>query len=398
MLLNVAQTVIVDSISLPWRFWGPDRRERRPWRSKIREFHPISNTLLERHSHLSQLLAEAFLSLLQDKLLHCEVEAGPVPAVARVDDDHPRPGRFLILGSSSPDLLRQSSPGRPIVLRVHHPVSPTGAATSATATAKDWRTMLWRGGFPRSWLAATDARSFRWRENYIQGFVERDLRRFGVELNLDPTVHAQALADVLPPSRADGELLLARAVAGRNPPHTEAPHRRIRSRLHDAPASSVRRQHKEASGEVSEAVHPGFTVCSPACWTWTASSTCTDIRPMAPAGRALPWRTSWPRCSRGECTVFTGPAPVRRSISSSSGRGNGWGSRSRRHRAHGTNGNKAAAALLDLDKLFVVVPQGDAYPIEADRAWVTPLDEVHRFIRVTSLSEAIKRRKRHARD
>ena len=45
-----------------------------------------------------------------------------------------------------------------------------------------------------------------------------------------------------------------------------------------------------------------------------------------------------------------------------------------------TNGNKAAAALLDLDKLFVVVPQGDAYPIETDRIWVTPLDEIDRHV------------------
>ena len=41
-----------------------------------------------------------------------------------------------------------------------------------------------------------------------------------------------------------------------------------------------------------------------------------------------------------------------------------------------TNGNKAAAGTLDLDKLFVVVPQGNAYPIETDRIWGTPLDEI----------------------
>ena len=45
-----------------------------------------------------------------------------------------------------------------------------------------------------------------------------------------------------------------------------------------------------------------------------------------------------------------------------------------------TNGNKAAAALLDLDKLFVVVPQGDAYPVGTDRIWVTPLDEIDRHL------------------
>ncbi len=37
-----------------------------------------------------------------------------------------------------------------------------------------------------------------------------------------------------------------------------------------------------------------------------------------------------------------------------------------------------AAGILDLDQLFIVVPRGNAYPIEADRVWVTPLDELDR--------------------
>ena len=45
-----------------------------------------------------------------------------------------------------------------------------------------------------------------------------------------------------------------------------------------------------------------------------------------------------------------------------------------------TPGNRTAAKILDLDRLLVVVPQGSAYPVEADRVWVTPLDEVDRHL------------------
>ena len=45
-----------------------------------------------------------------------------------------------------------------------------------------------------------------------------------------------------------------------------------------------------------------------------------------------------------------------------------------------TDGNKTAAGILEFDKLLIVVPQGSAYPIEAARVWVTPLEEVERHL------------------
>ena len=72
---------------------------------------------------------------------------------------------------------------------------------------------------------------------------------------------------------------------------------------------------------------------------------------------------------------------MKRSISSSSGRGKRLGFEFKTSsNPRLTNGNKAAAGILGLDKLFVVVPQGDAYPIETDRIWVTPLDEIDRHL------------------
>ena len=142
---------------------------------------------LERHSHLSLLQdAETFLSLHQDKLVCIdEVQLRPdlFPLLRALIDDHRRPGRFLILGSSSPELLRQSSEtlaGR--LSYVYITPFHRRELVRTEKTLKDWRELLWRGGFPDSYLATTDARSFRWRESYIQGFVERDLRLFGVDL------------------------------------------------------------------------------------------------------------------------------------------------------------------------------------------------------------------------
>lgn len=45
-----------------------------------------------------------------------------------------------------------------------------------------------------------------------------------------------------------------------------------------------------------------------------------------------------------------------------------------------TRGNKAAAEILKLDKLFLVIPQGNAYPIHAGKAWVTPLDQLAQYL------------------
>ena len=45
-----------------------------------------------------------------------------------------------------------------------------------------------------------------------------------------------------------------------------------------------------------------------------------------------------------------------------------------------TPGNRAAARVLELDRLLVVVPQGDAYPMDGGHVWVTPLDELDRHL------------------
>jgi predicted AAA+ superfamily ATPase len=90
-------------------------------------------------------------------------------------DRTPLPCRFLVLGSAAPSLLRQASEtlaGRIEVIDVGgFSLEETGAAAADT---------LWlRGGFPRSFTAASDADSRAWRRQFIRTFLERDLPMLG---------------------------------------------------------------------------------------------------------------------------------------------------------------------------------------------------------------------------
>lgn len=90
-----------------------------------------------------------------------------------------RPGsktRFLVLGSASPDLLRQSAETLAGRIAFHY---LDGFALDEVGV--DALEALWlRGGFPRAFLAATDGESRDWREDFIQTFLERDLPQLGI--------------------------------------------------------------------------------------------------------------------------------------------------------------------------------------------------------------------------
>ncbi len=96
--------------------------------------------------------------------------------VLRVLVDRPEnKARFLVLGSASPHLLRQSSEslaGR--VAYYHLPgfsIDEVGAQSGGA---------LWcRGGFPRSYLAESDRASYEWRLDFVRTFLERDLPMLG---------------------------------------------------------------------------------------------------------------------------------------------------------------------------------------------------------------------------
>lgn len=97
----------------------------------------------------------------------------------RVLADRPRcPARFLVLGSAAPALLRQSSEtlaGRIVTFELD------GFNLDEVAPKK--AEQLWqRGGFPKSFLAASDAQSLRWRQEFLDTFLARDIPALGFRL------------------------------------------------------------------------------------------------------------------------------------------------------------------------------------------------------------------------
>ncbi len=109
-----------------------------------------------------------------------EIQHAPhlFPVLRVLADRSPAPANFLLLGSASPALLRQSSEslaGRIEIIEVPgFTIDEVGAANCAT---------LWlRGGLPPAFLAATDEDSRIWRKNYLLALVERDLPQLGISI------------------------------------------------------------------------------------------------------------------------------------------------------------------------------------------------------------------------
>jgi len=101
------------------------------------------------------------------------------PVLRVLADRRPLPARFLILGSASPELLKQSSES--LAGRMET-ISISGFSmeeVGINAQAKHWR----RGGFPLSFLARSEAESLLWRKQFIRTFLDRDLPRLGVRLS-----------------------------------------------------------------------------------------------------------------------------------------------------------------------------------------------------------------------
>lgn len=117
-----------------------------------------------------------------------------------------RHGRFLLLGSASIDLLRQS--GESLAGRIAYvELGPLGA--SEVAAGSQTLTNLWlRGGFPDSFLARSDADSLAWRHDFIRTYLERDVPQFGPRL---PAATLQRLWTML--AHAQGTLLNASRLA-----------------------------------------------------------------------------------------------------------------------------------------------------------------------------------------
>ena len=101
------------------------------------------------------------------------------PLLRVLADRKPLPARFLILGSASPDLLKQSSESLAGRLETVLLEGFRLADLGATAQTRHWL----RGGFPLSFTARTDVDSFAWRRQFLQTFLERDMPQLGVTIS-----------------------------------------------------------------------------------------------------------------------------------------------------------------------------------------------------------------------
>ncbi len=125
---------------------------------------------------------ELFLEQHRDHLV-CLDEIQLVPElfpVLRVEvDRRRRPGRFLILGSASRDLLRQST--ETLAGRIAF-IELTPFAFDEVRDLVPWTAAWIRGGFPESLLSAADEDSFAWRQDFIRTFLQRDIPALGLAI------------------------------------------------------------------------------------------------------------------------------------------------------------------------------------------------------------------------
>lgn len=109
-----------------------------------------------------------------------EVQRRPdlFPVLRVLADRKPLRARFLILGSASPGLLRQSSESLAGRIETITMMGFGLAELGRGALSRHWR----RGGFPLSYLARSEADSLRWRSQFTQTFLERDLPQAGISV------------------------------------------------------------------------------------------------------------------------------------------------------------------------------------------------------------------------
>lgn len=163
---------------------------------------------LERPSDLAKLQnAELFLEEHKEKCVvldEVQREKSLFPILRSLVDDYRVPARFILLGSASPDLIRDSSESLAGRIAYHqmHPFLMDELSLKE-------KNKLWvRGGFPDSFLSQTNDESDVWRANFIRSYLERDLPKLG--LNANPTT-LRRLWEIL--AHQNGQLLNYASIA-----------------------------------------------------------------------------------------------------------------------------------------------------------------------------------------
>ena len=164
---------------------------------------------LELSSDLNKLRdPEMYFRTYQDRLLIIdEVQRMPelFPLIRAIIDQNRSAGRFLILGSASPALVRQASEtlaGR-IVYRELLPFSLDEIGSENSSR-------LWlRGGYPLSYLSSGDDESYSWREAFIRTYLEMDIPQLGIRV---PALQLRRFWTML--AHSHGQIWNASKVAG----------------------------------------------------------------------------------------------------------------------------------------------------------------------------------------
>lgn len=113
-----------------------------------------------------------------------EIQRAPelFPILRSMVDKKREPSRFILLGSASPDLIRDSS--ETLAGRIaYQELTPFNLTEVDNATYNDVSKHWFRGGFPNAYLAPTDSLTLKWLFNFIQTYAERDLPLLGLDVD-----------------------------------------------------------------------------------------------------------------------------------------------------------------------------------------------------------------------
>ena len=143
---------------------------------------PVHWLDLENPADLNRLIDDPLLVLdeLRGMVVIDEVQRRPdlFPVLRVLADRRPRPARFLILGSASPDMIRQSSESLAGRINYHELGGLGLKEVGYHRLSRRWL----RGGFPQAWLARSNEAASLWIESFVRTFLERDLPELGLRV------------------------------------------------------------------------------------------------------------------------------------------------------------------------------------------------------------------------
>jgi hypothetical protein len=142
---------------------------------------PSSYFDLENPEDLARI-ADPMLALkdLEGLVVIDEIQQQPnlFPVLRVLVDRRKSATHFLVLGSASPDLLRQTA--ETLAGRIFY--QELGGFSLEEVGIENHMQRWLRGGFPRSYIARTHAESDEWRQGFIRTFLERDLPQLGITI------------------------------------------------------------------------------------------------------------------------------------------------------------------------------------------------------------------------